>query len=115
MIGLRNSGIPKLKILFFRLLYMENNFHKILKTNFKSKNLSELSRQLEIPRSVLQDWIIDEKQPSFKNMDYILNIANYLGISLDELLVGESKTKVLSAVTFEDEGRRYQVLINRIK
>ena len=94
---------------------MKNSFHKILKDHFKDKNLSELSRHLEIPRSVLQDWIRDEREPSFKNLNYLKRIAEYLGLSLDELLTGETQTKMLSAVTFEDEGKRYQILINRIK
>lgn len=94
---------------------MEKKFHKLLKLHFKNSNLSELSRQLEIPRSVLQDWIKDEREPSFKNLDYLKRIAQHLGLSLDELLTGETQMKMLSAVTFEDEGKRYQILINRIK
>lgn len=94
---------------------MKKTFHKILKDNFKDKNLSELSRQLEIPRSVLQDWIKDEREPSFKNLDYLKRLADYLGLSLDELLTGETQVKLLSAVTFEDDGKRYQILINRVK
>lgn len=94
---------------------MTNNFHKTLKTHFKDKNLSELSRTLEIPRSVLADWIKDEREPSFKNLAYIKRIADHIGISLDELLTGEVKTKMLSSVTFEDDGKRYQILINRVK
>lgn len=94
---------------------MKKTFHSILKENFKNKNLSELSRQLEIPRSVLQDWIKDEREPSFKNLNYLKRIAEHLGMSLDELLTGEVQTKMLSSVTFEDEGKRYQILINRVK
>lgn len=94
---------------------MKKTFHKILKDAFKDKNLSELSRQLEIPRSVLQDWIKDEREPSFKNLDYLKRIADYIGISLDELLTGETQTRMLSSVTFEDDGKRYQILINRVK
>lgn len=94
---------------------MKKTFHSILKENFKNKNLSELSRQLEIPRSVLQDWIKDEREPSFKNLNYLKSIAEHLGMSLDELLTGEVQTKMLSSVTFEDEGKRYQILINRVK
>lgn len=94
---------------------MKKTFHTILKDNFKDKNLSELSRQLEIPRSVLQDWIKDEREPSFKNLDYIKRIADHIGVSLDELLTGEAQSRMLSSVTFEDDGKRYQILINRVK
>lgn len=94
---------------------MAKLFHQILKENFKDKNLSEVARQLNIPRSVLQDWIQEEREPSLKNIEYIRSIAGFLGLSLDELLGGESKTKIISSVMFEDEGKKYQVLINRIK
>lgn len=94
---------------------MKKNFHKILKDNFKDSNLSELSRQLAIPRSVLQDWIKDEREPSFKNLDYLKRISEHLGLSLDELLTGESQQRILSSVTFEDDGKRYLIQINRIK
>lgn len=94
---------------------MKKSFHKILQDNFANKNLSELSRQLKIPRSVLQDWIKDEREPSFKNLEYLRKIADYLGISLDELLTGESQSRMLSSVTFDDDGKRYQILINRIR
>lgn len=96
-------------------MIMKSHFHKILKQSFSNKNLSELSRQLEIPRSVLQDWIKDEREPSFKNLEYLKRISDYLGISLDELLTGEPKERMLSSVTFEDDGKRYQILINRVK
>lgn len=94
---------------------MKKKFNKLLQAQFAEKNLSELSRQLKIPRSVLQDWIRDEREPSFKNLDYLKRIAEYLGLTLDELLTGESNTRMLSSVTFEDDGKRYQILINRIK
>lgn len=94
---------------------MKKKFNKLLQAQFAEKNLSELSRQLKIPRSVLQDWIRDEREPSFKNLDYLKRIAEYLGLTLDELLTGESNARMLSSVTFEDDGKRYQILINRIK
>lgn len=41
--------------------------------------------------------------------------VHYIKVILDELLTGEPKEKMLSSVTFEDEGKRYQILINRVK
>lgn len=108
----RNSITPK--------FYSSDNlfmtgFHQLLKEHFKDKNLSEVSRQLNIPRSVLQDWVHEEREPSFKNLNYLKSIASFLGISLEELLGGETTNKTISSIVFEDDGRRYQVLINRIK
>ncbi len=101
------------------MIYSESKvmtkFHEILIEHFKDKNLSELSRQLNIPRSVLQDWVHEKREPSFKNIDYLKSIASFLGMGLDELLGGEVTNKTISSVVFEDNGRKYQVLINRIK
>lgn len=77
--------------------------------------MSELARQLKVPRSVLQDWI-DGKQPSFSNVEYLVRIADYLNLSLEELLVGKDiQSKILTSIVFDDDGRRYQVSINRVK
>lgn len=91
------------------------HFHKILKAHFKDKNISEVARTLAIPRSVLSDWLKEEKDPSFKNLDYLKRIADHLGLSLDELLIGEPTTRVISSVSFEDGINKYQVQINKIK
>lgn len=92
-----------------------DTFHNILKENFADKNLSALSRELDIPRSVLQDWIQEKRQPSMKNLTYVKKIADYLGMSLDDLLIGHPpKRKIISSVTFEDDGKKYQVLIQKI-
>jgi DNA-binding phage protein len=91
------------------------HFHKILKAHFRDKNLSEVARNLAIPRSVLSDWLKEEKDPSFKNLDYLKRIADHLGLSLDELLLGETTARVISNITFEDGTNKYQVLINKIK
>ena len=94
---------------------MTKEFHKALKLYFKGKNLSEVSRQLEIPRSLLQDWIQEGREPSFKNLIYLKRISDYLGLSLDELLLGKPTSKIINSVTFEDDGKQYQILISRLK
>ncbi len=94
---------------------MLKGFHQLLRESFKDKNLSEISRKLEIPRSLLQDWVHEGRVPSMKNLEHIKRIADYLGYSLDELLLGESSKRIISSIEFEDSGRKYQVIINRIK
>lgn len=95
--------------------YMTKGFNKILKEALGDSNLSELSRKLKISRSLLQDWIHNGREPSFKNIEHIKKLADYLGITLDEILVGKTNNKVISSVEFQDEGKRYQILIHRIK
>ena len=95
---------------------MSKEFHKLLKVSFQDKNLSEVSRLLEIPRSLLQDWIHEGREPSLKNVIYLKKIADFLGLTLDELLIGRnSTTKIINSITFEDDGKKYQILISRFK
>jgi hypothetical protein len=94
---------------------MNGHFNTLLKKHFKDKNLSELSRLLDIPRSLLQDWIHEGREPSMKNIDHVKKIAEHIGATLEELLTGGSTTRVLSSVVFEDGDKKYQILINRIK
>ncbi len=93
----------------------ENHFNNILKEAFGDKNLSELARELDMPRSIFQDWVQEKRLPSMKNLKYLRRIADYLNMSLDELLTGETEKKVVTSITFEDQERKYQILINRIK
>lgn len=91
------------------------NFHKVLQRHFEGMNLSELSRELDIPRSILQDWIQEKRLPSFKNIDYVKRLARYLGLTLDELFSERSEVKVITSLIFEDDGRKYKVNIEREK
>lgn len=94
---------------------MLKNFQKLLKEKLRDRNLSELSRNLDIPRSLLQDWVHEGRVPSMKNLAHIQKLADFLGYSLDELLTGRSSKKIISSVEFDDGDRKYQVIINRIK
>ncbi len=94
---------------------MLNNFHKTLKKKLKDKNLSVVSRELNIPRSVLQDWMHGNRSPSMKNIDAVKRLADYFALSLDELLLGDSGPKTLSSITFNDDSREYQIKICRVK
>lgn len=95
--------------------YMLKNFHKVLKKSLKDKNLSIVSRELGIPRSVLQDWLHGNRSPSMKNIEAVKRLADYLSMSLDELLLGENEPSTLSSTTFQDDDRKYKIQISRIK
>ena len=96
---------------------MKNScFHQILENHFSGRNLSELARELDMPRSILQDWVQSKRSPSMKNLKYLSRIADYLELTLDELLVsGKEKRKVLTSISFSEEGRTYNIIINRVK
>ena len=87
-----------------------------LKKRLHGKNISQLSRELQISKSLLSDWIAARRTPSLKNIESLQKIAAYLGMSLDELLVGKpSDGKVITALVFEDDRRSYRINIERLK
>ena len=94
----------------------ENIFSKKLKHALAGMNLSKLAKELSIPKSVLHDWIQAKRKPSLANMNHVKNLANYLGISFEELLLGqaENKQQHLTTVSFKDGDRKYSISITKI-
>ena len=93
---------------------MSDNFNETLKLRLAERNLSRISEELDIPRSLLQDWVHNDRSASLKNIEHINKLAKYLGLSLEEMLLGHCKQqKVVSSIRFMDEDRVYQVLITR--
>lgn len=89
---------------------------KILAHRLKGENLSALAKVLEMPRSMLHDWVKGKRVPSLNNIEYIKKLADYLGITLEEQLTGATdEKKVISSVLFQDESRQYKVSIERLK
>ena len=89
-------------------------FSDVLKKRLKDKNLSQVARELGIPKTLLHEWVNAKRTPSFKNIEYIKRLAEYLSLSLEELLIGEANEKLISSVTFDDQGRKYKIKIERI-
>lgn len=95
---------------------MELKVSKILAQRLKGKNLSALAKELEMPRSMLHDWVKGKRIPSLNNIEYIKLLANHLGISLEELLTGEKDDKkIISSILFQDDSRQYKIQVERIK
>jgi len=94
---------------------MELKFTKIVSQALEGKNVSQIARELGIPRNILFEWAKAKRSPSLNKIDYIKKLADYLGLSLDELLIGKDEKRIVSSVSFRDEGREYRVLIERIK
>lgn len=91
---------------------MELKFSKILATRLKGKNLSALAKELEMPRSMLHDWVKGKRIPSLNNIEYIKLLADHLGISLEELLTGEKgDKKIISSILFQDDSRQYKIQV----
>ncbi len=97
-------------------LFVATKISSILKEHLEGKNLSQIARELGISKSLLADWVSSRRLPSMKNIDAVAKVANYLGLSLEQLLLGtKDERKVISAVTFDDEKRSYRVNIERLK
>lgn len=91
-----------------------SKFSDLLAKRLADKNLAKLARELKIPRTVLHDWVTSRREPSFRNVHHLKALAQYLGLTLDELLTEQIRERVISAVVFEDGGRKYRVKIERI-
>jgi transcriptional regulator with XRE-family HTH domain len=97
-------------------IIMGTKISDILRERLEGENLSKIARELGISKSLLADWVASRRLPSLKNIEAVAKLAAYLGLSLEQLLLGkEDNRKIISAVTFEDEKRSYRVNIERLK
>lgn len=94
---------------------MELKFSKILSSALKGKNISSVAREIDMPRSMLHDWVKAKRVPSLNNIEYVKRLADYLGLSLEEILIGETGKKTISSVSFQDDQRQYRISVERIK
>lgn len=78
-------------------------------------NLSHLSRELDIPSTLLFEWKQSKRMPSFKNMNHVKRIAAYLGLTLEELLFGSEGSEIVSTSTFEVNRVKFRVRIERLR
>lgn len=95
---------------------MGNNISEILNQRLKGVNLSRLAKELGISKSLLADWVSERRLPSLKNIEAVHKIATYLGLTLEQLLLGkEQEIKITQSVDFEDRDRAYRIFIERLK
>lgn len=90
------------------------SFHKILKKHLQGKNLSQIARELGIPKTLLHEWVQTSRTPSFKNIQHVKKLADYLSLSLNELLIGEQNENLIKTITFSDENKRYRIRIDKL-
>lgn len=96
--------------------YVNTNISDILKERLAGQNLSKVARELGISKSLLADWVAARRLPSLKNIQAVAKLANYLGLSLEQLLLAKpQESKIISAVSFEDDKRVYRLSIERLK
>lgn len=95
---------------------MESKISEILRERLEGENLSKIARELGISKSLLADWVASRRLPSLKNIAAVARLASYLGLSLEQLLLGKDDgRKIISAVTFDEDKRTYRINIERLK
>lgn len=95
---------------------MEIKLASVLKKALKGKRLTQVAADSGVNKSLLHDWVSSGRKPSGKNMPQLKRLANYLGMSLDEVLFGEpSQRTVISTTRFSDQGHEYLVSVEKLK
>jgi hypothetical protein len=77
----------------------------------RGQNIAELSRTTGIPKGLLHDWISARRIPSLKNVGYLKLLAEHIGITLDELLVGKCEKENIVTLSFKDNGNTYNLAV----
>lgn len=92
-----------------------DHFTKTLSEKLEGINLSHLSRELSIPSTLLFEWKQAKRLPSFKNLSHVKTLAEYFGMSIEDLLFDDDGPSLISSVMFEDNKRKYRIKIERLK
>ena len=94
----------------------EIKLSQVLHRELKGKVISRVAKEVGISVSILHDWFSSSRNPSAKNMWQLKKLAEYLGMSLEQILFDEKTEKqVISSTTFTDRGVQYRINIEKIK
>lgn len=99
---------------------MKYSFSKTLSHALGKCNLSKVSKDLDIPKSLLHDWLHAKRSPNMSSMHHVRKLAQHVGIDFEELLFGDgiedlNPNKVLTTVTFNDSGNYYSITITKLE
>ncbi len=93
-------------------------FFETLSRHLKNENLTQISKKIGVPKGLLFDWVKGRRTPSLRNSHHVRKLANYLGLSFEELIFGSkenNKGQTIGSVFFADQEREYLVKIMRVK
>lgn len=95
----------------------KNTFASKLKKALKGYNLTRLAEELDIPSSLIHDWISASRKPSMDNLKRVKRLCDHLHLNFEELVLGDEykEEKTLTTVTFTDGKSRYSVSITKLK
>lgn len=98
------------------LMKKEIRLSQVLKRELKGKVLSRIARDVGISVSIIHDWYSSARRPSAKNLWQLKKLADYLGLTLEEILFDEtSERQIISSTTFVDRGVLYRINIEKVK
>lgn len=88
---------------------------KVLQRELEGRVISRVAREVGLSVALLHDWHSSARKPSAKNMYHVKKLADYLGLSLEEILFDSSqRKKTIISTTFSDQGKVYRINIERI-
>lgn len=89
---------------------------QVLQRELKGKVLSKIAREVGMSVSLLHDWYSSARKPSAKNLWQLKILAEYLGLTLDEILFDDQGSKqTISSTMFSDRGVQYRINIEKVK
>ncbi len=94
----------------------EIKLSQVLQRELKGKVLSRVAKEIGVSVSILHDWYSSSRKPSAKNMWQLKKLADYLGLTLEQILFDEKvERQIISSTTFTDRGVQYRVNIEKVK
>lgn len=90
---------------------------EVLQKELKGKIISKVAKELKISTSMLHEYVNGHRAPSGKNLIIIKKLADYLNLTLEELLFGsqEIKREVITSTSFKDGDTEYLVKVEKIR
>lgn len=112
-IGNQNqTSLFKNKIEFVK---KEIKLSQVLHRELKGKVISKIAKEVGISVSILHDWYSSSRKPSAKNMWQLKKLADYLGLTLEQILFDEKgERQIISSTSFVDRGVLYRVNIEKV-
>ncbi len=89
---------------------------QVLQRQLSGRVLSKVAEELNMSVSLLHDWYSSARRPSAKNFGHLRKLAEYLGLTLEELLFDEVKGRqIISTTIFSDRGICYRIIVEKLK
>ncbi len=94
----------------------EIRLSQVLQRELKGRVLSKIAKEVGISVSILHDWYSSSRKPSAKNLWQLKKLADYLGLTLEQILFDERNEKqIISSTVFSDRSVQYRINIEKVK